>query len=151
MALHPDFRDLLEAFAAERVEYLVVGGYAVGFHSRPRFTKDMDIWVGEDPGNLRRVRAALEAFGAPMALLDELASAGPDDVLWMGIPPLRIDLLKGVPGGRFAQAYARRIETTWDEVPVSIIGLEDLIHIKRASNRDQDRLDLEILEEARRD
>ena len=150
MALHPDFKDLLAAFAAEGVEYLVVGGYAVGFHARPRFTKDIDLWIGDDPANLQRIRRALLAFGAPPALMDEIDAAGPEDVLWMGSPPLRIDLLKGVPGGLFAQAYANRIETTWDGIPVSIIGLDDLILIKRASGREQDRLDLVILEEAQR-
>jgi hypothetical protein len=149
MALHPDFNDLLAAFAAAEVQYLIVGGYAVGFHARPRFTKDIDVWIGDDPENLRRVRSALTEFGAPPQLLEELDHAQPEDVLWMGVPPLRIDLLKGVPGGCFADAYSRRVDTAWGDVPVSVIGLDDLIAIKRASNRPQDLLDLDILEATR--
>lgn len=95
MPLHPDFRDLLAVFAAHDVDYLVVGGYAVGFHARPRFTKDIDLWVGHSPENLKRARVALEEFGAPAAMLEQLESALDEDVLWMGVPPVRIDCQRG--------------------------------------------------------
>jgi hypothetical protein len=146
MPLHPDFKDLLAVFAAHKVDYLVVGGYAVGFHARPRFTKDMDLWVGNRPDNILRVRSALEAFGGPAAMLAQLESALDEDVLWMGAPPLRIDIVKGVPGGDFPQCYVRRVVATWDDVMVSIIARDDLIVIKRASGRPQDLLDIEALE-----
>ena len=146
MPLHPDFKDLLAVFAAHKVDYLVIGGYAVGFHARPRFTKDMDLWVGNRPDNIVRVGSALEAFGAPAAMLVQIESALDEEVLWMGVPPLRIDIVKGVPGGDFSQCYARRILATWDDVPVSIIAKDDLIAIKRASGRPQDLLDIEALE-----
>ena len=103
MPLHPDFRDLLAGFAAHNVDYLVVGGYAVGFHARPRFA-NIDLWVGNAPENLKRARAALEDFGAPAAMLEQLESALDEDVLWMGVPPVRIDVVKGVPGGDFRRA-----------------------------------------------
>jgi len=89
MPLHPDFRDLLAVFAAHHVDYLVVGGYAVGFYARPRFTKDIDLWVGNAPENLKRARGALKEFGAPVAMLEQLESALDEDVLWMGVPPVR--------------------------------------------------------------
>ncbi len=143
--LHPDFKDLLAAFAANKVDYLVVDGYAVGFHARPRFTKDIDLWVGHSPANLRRVRAALEEFGAPAAMLEQLESALDEDVLWMGVPPVRIDVVKGVPGGDFSACLARRVRATWDGLSVSIISRDDLIAIKRASGRPQDLLDVEAL------
>ncbi len=145
--LHPDFKDLLAAFAAHEVEYLVVGGYAVGFHARPRFTKDIDLWVGHSPENLKRARAALEEFGAPAAMLEQLESALDEDVLWMGVPPVRIDVVKGVPGGEFSACLSRRVPATWDGVSVSIISRDDLIAIKRASGRPQDLLDVEALGE----
>lgn len=72
MALHPDFRDLLWAFAQEQVKYLLFGGYAVSFHSRPRFTKDIDLWVAGDAENLARAHAALTLFGAPPSVLRDL-------------------------------------------------------------------------------
>jgi hypothetical protein len=148
MPLHPDFRDLLAVFAAHNVDYLVVGGYAVGFHARPRFTKNIDLWVGHAPDNLMRVRAALEEFGAPTAMLEQLESALDEDVLWMGVPPVRIDVVKGVPGGDFSACLARRMCTSWDGIVVSVISRNDLIAIKRASGRPQDLLDVEALAES---
>ena len=145
--LQSDYRDILEAFAASGVEYLVVGGYAVGFHGHPRFTKDLDLWIEPSAENLSRVRAALRAFGAPAELLAHLDSATEEDVLWMGVPPLRIDLLKGVPGGDFSAANARRSESVWDGVQVRIVGREDLIALKRASARPQDLVDATALED----
>jgi hypothetical protein len=147
MSLHPDFKDLLAVFAAHEVEYLVVGGYAVGFHARPRFTKDIDLWVGHAPDNLRRVRTALDEFGAPLSMLEQLESALDEDVLWMGVPPVRIDIVKGVPGGSFSACFSRRVSASWDGVSVSIIGKDDLIAIKRACGRPQDLLDVEVLAE----
>jgi hypothetical protein len=146
MPIHPDFKDLLAVFAIHKVDYLVVGGYAVGFHARPRFTKDIDLWVGNQPDNLVRVQAALEAFGAPAAMLAQIESALDQDVLWMGVPPVRIDIVKGVPGGNFSGCYSRRVLATWDGVVVSLISRDDLIVIKRASGRPQDLLDVETLE-----
>jgi hypothetical protein len=148
MPLHPDFRDLLAVFAAHNVDYLVVGGYAVGFHARPRFTKDIDLWVGHSPENLKRAHAALEEFGAPAAMLEQLESALDEDVLWMGVPPVRIDVVKGVPGGDFPACLSRRVRTSWDGVSVSVISRDDLIVIKRASGRPQDLLDVEALAES---
>jgi hypothetical protein len=148
MALHPDFSDLLAEFARCGVEYLVVGGHAVGFYGVPRFTKDLGIWIGPEPDNMERAIEALDAFGAPQVMLQGLRSATSDDVAWMGIPPLRIDILKGVPGGDFAAAYSRRLEARWDGSLVCMIALEDLVAIKRASGRPQDIADVEMLERA---
>jgi hypothetical protein len=79
-------------------------------------------------------------------MLEQLESALDEDVLWMGVPPVRIDLVKGVPGGDFAACLARRVCTSWDGVAVSVIGKADLVAIKRASGRPQDLLDVEALE-----
>ena len=148
MPLHPDFRDLLAVFAAHHVDYLVVGGYAVGFHARPRFTKNIDLWEGNAPENLKRARGALEEFGAPVAMLEQLESAQDEDVLWMGVPPVRIDVVKGVPGGDFSACLARRVCASWEGVSVFVISKDDLIAIKRASGRPQDLLDVEALTES---
>jgi len=87
MDLHPDLKDLLSAFAAAGVEYLIGGGYAVAFHGRPRFTKDLDVSLGETPDNLERAALALERFGAPDVAVDGLRGAGLDDIVWLGAPP----------------------------------------------------------------
>jgi hypothetical protein len=136
----------LAAFAANAVEYLVVGGYAVGFHGSPRFTKDLDLWIGSTASNLARVKRALVEFGAPEAVLSQLDGAAVEDVLWMGAPPVRIDILKGVPGGDFHAAYAARVTADWDGVLVSVVSHDDLIRLKRASGRPQDLVDADALE-----
>jgi hypothetical protein len=146
MALQPDYRDILAAFAEYQVKYLVIGGYAVGFHGTPRFTKDLDLWIGPGADNIERVRQALLAFGAPKSIVDQLETASERDVLWMGIPPVRIDILKGVPGGDFTCAYRERVVANWDGVQVQVVNRFDLIKLKRASGRPQDLLDADALE-----
>lgn len=146
MALHPDFVDLLAAFAEEKVEYLIIGGYAVAFHGRPRFTKDIDLWIGVDAENLTRVARALALFGAPPALVSEVRTLGPEQVLYLGRPPLRVDILRSVGSLSFEEAYARRVEAEWDGVRVSIVALADLLAAKRAAGRSQDIADVEVLE-----
>ena len=145
-ALHQDFRDLLSAFANESVSYLLIGGYAVSFYSRPRYTKDIDLWIANDPQNLERVHRALVTFGAPPHLLADLRALAPDEILFMGVPPVRVDLLQEVSGLEFGAAFARRLESSWEGTPVSIVGLEDLITAKRAAGRPQDLIDAAELE-----
>src|SRR6186713_128741 len=96
--LPPDFADLLTAFAAAEVRYLIIGGYAVGYHDRPRTTKDLDVLLDADPENVRRACDALLTFGAPASVVSQLRTSADDEIVWMGIPPLRIDLLKNAPG-----------------------------------------------------
>jgi predicted nucleotidyltransferase len=151
MALHPDFVDLLAAFAEEKVEYLIIGGYAVAFHGRPRFTKDIDLWIGVDPENLSRATQALALFGAPPALVSELRALGPEQVLYLGRPPVRVDILRSLGSLSFEEAYARRIESEWDGVCVNIVSLADLLASKRAAGRSQDIADVEILERIQQD
>jgi len=149
MSLHPDFKDLLSAFDDADVQYLLVGGYAVAFHSRPRFTKDIDLWIAGSRENVEKVHAALARFGAPTEVLDELGRLGPEDILYLGHPPVRVDIFKQIPGVEFEAAYRRRVESEWDGVRVKVIALDDLIAAKRASAREQDRLDVGELERTR--
>jgi predicted nucleotidyltransferase len=150
MDLHPDFRDLLSALAATNAEYLVVGGWAVGYHAEPRFTKDLDVFIGPSNENLEAVVRALVQFGAPAAIVDTLRGLGPEEFLFLGAAPVRVDILRRVDGISFADAYARRETVHWDGVPVSMIGFEDLVAAKRAADRERDRRDLRLLEAARR-
>lgn len=103
--LHPDLHDPLAAFAQHRVRYLLIGGYAMAVHAKPRFTKDLDLWIDAAPNNLDAVANAFAEFGAPSNVIAPLHSAPAMDVLWFGIPPNRIDLMKGVPGGDFAAMH----------------------------------------------
>lgn len=150
MDLHPDFRDLLSALADSKAEYLIVGGWAVGFHSEPRFTKDLDILIGDSDSNLEAVVQALERFGAPRAILEALQTLGPDEFLFLGTPPLRVDILRRIGGVLFSEAFARRENALWDDVPVFVIGFDDLLAAKRSAGRERDLRDIKALELAAR-
>lgn len=134
------------AFAAAGVRYLVVGGYAVSFHHRPRTTKDLDLWIDASDENRERIAQALTKFGVPAGLLAQVRSMGPTEIVYFGKPPLRVDLIGSLAGLDFEDAFAQRIETTWEGVPVSIVGKTELIASKRAAGRPQDREDLRGIE-----
>lgn len=146
MALPPDLLDLLAEFVEAEVEYLLVGGQAVALHGHPRFTKDADLWIRDTPENVRRCQRALEAFGAPGNVVDGIASASGLDVVWMGHPPARIDLVKAVPGGDFDAAWRTRVTLPLGDTRVEVVGREELVHLKRASGRAQDLVDASLLE-----
>jgi hypothetical protein len=146
MDLPSDLIDLLSAFAEEQVDYLLVGGQAVALHGVPRFTKDADLWLRDTDENLQRAKRALDAFGAPPGTLRALDEARDLDVVWMGHPPARIDLMKRVPGGDFEAAYRARATFTVAGVTISCVSKADLIAQKRASGRPQDLVDAANLE-----
>lgn len=148
MDLPSDLIDLLSAFAEAQVDYLLVGGQAVALHGVPRFTKDADVWLRDSVENLERVKRALDSFGAPAGTLRALDEARGLDVVWMGHPPARIDLMKQVPGGDFNAAFGARATFVVAGVTVSCVSKADLIAQKRASGRPQDLLDALSLERA---
>lgn len=145
-----DFRDLLAALSAHDVRFLIVGGYAVTFHARPRFTKDLDIWIEPTATNAARVFAALSAFGAPLAAhavtATDFATAG--TIYQMGLPPNRIDILTSVDGLQFSPCWDRRCKSTFADVAVAYLSREDLITNKRRVGRPQDLEDAKSLERA---
>jgi hypothetical protein len=144
--LPADFVDLLTEFATAEVRYLVIGGYAVGFHDRPRTTKYLDLLIDDSAENTQRACQALSAFGAPRDVVDSLSAANSDEIVWFGSPPSRIDLLKSAGGVDFARAHSRRAQITVAGLDVSVVGLEDLIAMKAAAGRDQDLVDLRRLQ-----
>jgi hypothetical protein len=148
MAVNHDFRDLFAALNAAEVRYLLVGGYAVAYHGRPRYTKDLDVWVEASADNAPRVLAALREFGAPLSGLSAEELARPGLIFQMGLPPNRIDLLTSIDGVDFAEAWAGRDETIYGDQRVPVIGKQHLIRNKRASGRPQDLLDVESLGES---
>jgi hypothetical protein len=145
--MNRDFVEMLAALSAAGAEYLVVGAYALAAHGRPRATGDLDIWVRPTRENARRVWAALQAFGAPLGELtqDDLASG--DLVFQIGVAPSRIDLLTGVTGLAFDEAWPTRVSLTLEGVAVPVIGREALIRNKRALGRPRDLADVAELEE----
>jgi hypothetical protein len=128
------------------VRYLVVGGYAVALHGHPRYTKDLDIWIEMTPENAERMVQALEQFGFGSLGLQAADFLVPDQIVQLGYPPSRIDLLSSLAGVEFEICYPLRVQTAIDEVTVSFLDLDNLRRNKRAAGRLQDLADLEHLE-----
>lgn len=140
-----DFADLIAAFESEGVEYLLVGGWAVGIHGHPRATKDLDLWIAGDE-NLVRVQRALAQFGLPSDLVRAAGTLAEDEVLYFGKPPLRVDLVRSLPGVTFRRSRERAVTVALGpHRSVPVIALEDLIRNKRKAGRPQDRADAEAL------
>ncbi len=147
--LNPDFRDLLSAFSAAEVRFLVVGAHAVSFHAVPRYTKDIDLWVEPTPENAKRAWEALARFGAPLQGVEVDDLSTPGTVIQLGVEPNRIDILTRVAGLEFPAAWERRVGSTYGGVPVAFPSLDDLLDSKRVCGRPQDLLDAEWLEKAK--
>ncbi len=146
MEINKDFMKLLRALEKVDARYLLVGAFAVEHYGQPRTTRHMDLWLDDSPDNMERVYRAIAEFGAPPIAVDHLNAAPPLDVVWIGVPPNRIDLTKGVCGLEFASAWLRREETDWAGVKVHVIGRKDLITAKRENGRPKDLADAEALE-----
>lgn len=146
MALNKDFRDLFASLNDAGAEYLLVGGYAFAVHAHPRFTKDLDVWVNPTPDNAARVLRALRAFGAPLHGLSQEDLARPGLVFQIGVPPNRIDVITGIDGVDFDEAWPARLPTDYGDQAVPVIGRTHLIRNKRATGRPQDQLDADVLE-----
>jgi hypothetical protein len=106
MDLPRDLIELFSAFAKGKVRYLLVGGHAVAAHGRPRSTKDVDLWLAPEDANIQRACRALASFGAPAAIIRALSESKPEDIVWMGRAPTRIDFLRTLPGGGVGRAGA---------------------------------------------
>jgi hypothetical protein len=144
-SLPQDFKEFLKSLNAHGVEYLVVGGYAVGYYGYPRATADIDLWVAIHPDNAARVVQAIRAFGFDQPALTPTLLLKPDQIIRMGMPPFRIEVMTTISGVRFEECHAARTLADLDGVPVPIIGLEQLKHNKRAAGRFKDLDDLEHL------
>jgi hypothetical protein len=144
--MNPDFIDLLRAFIAADVRFLVVGAYALGLHGRPRGTGDLDVWVDATPDNAPRVMHALRAFGAPMQDITEADFSKPGITYQIGVPPGRVDILTDLTGLSFAEAWPERIQGPFGEITVDFIGRQAFIRNKRATGRTKDLADIESLE-----
>ena len=143
--LNRDFKEIISAFNAASVEYLIVGAYAVAAHGLPRTTGDIDFWIRPTPENAERVWRALSEFGAPMERVDVDDFASPDMIVQFGVPPGRIDIITSVEAVEFPEAWAERLTVPMDGVTAYVIGREHLLRNKRAVGRPQDLADAERL------
>jgi hypothetical protein len=144
--MNPDFLDLLRAFAAADVRFLIVGAYALALHGRPRATGDLDVWIDATPDNARRVMRALGEFGAPLAEIAEADLATPGVVYQIGVPPGRIDILTDLTGITFGEAWLDRVRGPFGDVEVDFIGRTSFVRNKRATGRPKDLGDIEGME-----
>jgi hypothetical protein len=147
MPVNPDYRELFRLLSEEKVEYLIVGAYAVTYYAEPRYTKDLDILIRPSLENAKKAWAALERFDAPLLDIAVADLTDPELVYQIGVEPNRIDVHMGITGVDFEKAWQRRVESTYGGVPISLVSREDLITAKKASGRPQDLLDLERLQE----
>ncbi len=149
MDLHPDFNDLLAEFGRFAVRYALLGGYAVGYYSKPRATRDLDLLVSGDGDNLNRVGSALADFGAPAAVVEAARTMGPTEIVYLGQPPLRIDLLRSADGIDTEAVLGRAHHIELSALRIPVLALDDLIENKRAAGRPQDQADVAALERVR--
>jgi hypothetical protein len=140
-----DFGELLSFLNAEGASYLIIGGFALAHYGRPRYTKDLDLWVEGAGDNPDRVYRALARFGAALDGVNPDDFRDPDCVFQIGVEPLRVDILNDISGVAFAEAWPRRIAAKYPDVPVFVISPEDLIANKRASGRPSDQRDVQAL------
>lgn len=144
--LDPNYSDLLSAFLAHEVRFMVVGAYALGVHGRSRATMDFDVWVEASSLNAGRVIAALRSFGAPLDGVTERELSVPGVGLHIGVPPIRIDVLTQIAGVQFDEAWSRRSRAFFGTLQCPVIGPEDMLINKRAAGRAKDIADAEALE-----
>jgi hypothetical protein len=147
MEIQEDFKELLELFNAHSVEYLVVGGYALAFHGAPRFTGDIDLLIKADRENAERILAALTDFGFGSLKLSEDDFVLPQNVIQLGVPPVRIDIMTSLSGVPWEKASAGKVKGNYGDVAVHFIGKQDFIANKRTLGRKKDLADIEALGE----
>lgn len=146
MELHPDFKELLELFNAGRVEYLVVGAHALACHGFVRATKDIDLYVRPTPENASRIMQALTAFGFGEIGLKTEDFQTPGQIVQLGYPPVRIDLVTSIEGVTWEQATSGAVDGDYGGTSVRFLGRAELIANKKAAGRPQDLADADRLE-----
>jgi len=147
MNIQPDFKELLRLLEKHKVEYMIIGGYAVAFFGYPRFTKDIDIFFEISKDNICNLMKALIEFGFPQNDLEENIFLSKGNVITFGVAPVRVDLLNEINGIEFSNAKGRRVRGKYGDVEVYFIGKEDLIKNKLSTDRLHDKADAEELKD----
>jgi hypothetical protein len=143
--MNRDFLDMLSVLSEEGVEFLIVGAHALAVHGHPRATGDLDVWINPTSDNAARALRALQRFGAPLHDLTTDDLSRPTVVFQIGLPPSRIDILTGISGVSFPEAWERRVIVTIEGLSIGILGRDDFITNKRAVGRQKDLSDLALL------
>lgn len=145
MELPADWKEFIESLNAAKIKYLLVGGYAVAIHGHPRFTEDIDFFVESSVPNVEKVINVIRQFGIPVEGLSVESFARPDQVVQLGRPPLRIDVLTSIENVDFDAAWADRFDIEIEGTAFSVIGIDHLIQNKSATGRGKDQNDVEAL------
>ncbi|HEY1869581.1 MAG TPA: nucleotidyltransferase [Chitinophagaceae bacterium] len=140
-----DFKEFIELLIKNKAEYLIVGGYAVSIHGHPRYTGDLDIWLNPIPQNAELILKTVNEFGFSSFKLTLEDFTKPGNVIQLGHPPLRIDLLTEIDGVTFKECFNNRKEVTIDGLQVNFIGYDDLLKNKKESGRHRDIDDIDNL------
>jgi hypothetical protein len=148
MNLNQDYKEFLKLLNENGVEFLVVGGYALGFHGYPRYTGDIDIWLNVNERNAERIIKAIEGFGFSSLGLKKQDFLEKDNVIQLGYPPIRIDILTSIDGVEFNEAFKNKTTVLLDNININFIGIQELKKNKKASGRKQDLADLERLDKS---
>jgi hypothetical protein len=146
MMLSKDFKEFIELLNESNVRYLVVGGYAVAFHGHPRYTKDLDVWIELSPDNAENIFKALKKFGFGELGLKPADFLERDQIIQLGYPPNRIDILTTLKNLKFDNCYKAKVEVEIQGLKICFIDIENLKQNKRATGRPQDLADAENLE-----
>jgi hypothetical protein len=144
--LNKDYKEILQIFLSENVEFIVVGAYALAAHGLPRATGDIDIWVKPTKENSIKVYNALAKFGAPLYNVEESDFENKNNVFQIGIIPRRIDIVTEIDGVEFSQAEKNKLILNIDELNVPVLSLKDLLQNKKSTGREKDKLDAVLIE-----
>ncbi len=140
--LNPDFRDMLSCLKNEAAEFIIVGAYALAAHGFPRATGDIDIWVRISADNAGKVLRALAVFGAPLSNLTAKDFTTPERIVQIGVEPCRIDILTGIDGVEFDEAWRNKVSVIVDDLEIFILSKADMLKNKLAARRDKDQGDI---------
>lgn len=146
MLIPSDYKELLRILNKHRVEYLIVGAYAVIYYTEPRYTKDLDIWIKPERENAQRLYEALKEFGAPLKDITRKDFTNKNLVYQIGVAPVRVDIIMGCGSLEFDFNWRYRSSTKFDNIKVNIIGLRELIKSKKKTKREMDAIDVKVLE-----
>ncbi len=142
-----DFKEFLQLLNSKKIKYLIVGGYAVGFHGYPRATGDLDVWIAIDERNALKMVDVLKAFGFNLPELRKELFLKKEKVIRMGFPPMRLEILTSIDGVLFNPCYKNRVIADLGELKINFISKNDLLINKRASGRPQDLVDFDKLKD----
>jgi hypothetical protein len=142
-----DFEDILFILGKHRAQYIIIGGLAFIFHAKPRYTKDIDLWINPNKENVKKINLALAEFGSPVFVSIPVK---PEEIVQLGLAPNRIDILLTLPGIRFKTAWEKRIKSPYGRVMANWINLDTLIRIKEKIKHPRHEEDVRVLKQVKK-